>query len=973
MKRLGAFLIAFAVPGVGLFSGFAADAPQPPPPKSPTVPEVRTNQQDRFQVKSGFRVELVAGGDLVEAPVALAFDENGRLFVAEMRDYFDRRGLKPSPGRIRLLEDADEDGVFDTSTVFADDLVAPSAIACANGGVFVAAGNEILFLRDTAGGDRANVRNVVFTGFGSATNVGPHMLFPNHMRWGLDNRVHLGTAGLGGTVSAASPGPFPAVPLSDSDFAFDPRDFRPYAEAGTGQSSVCFDNFGRRFVSDFSRPLRQVVFESRFLEANPFFAAPPALVDVASPATGIYQIQNVASPNQPANLPLSEMESSAIKTTIVMSSGWLANVRSALLYRSAAFPTNYQGNLFAADPEAHVIHREIVRPSGLSFVSQRAPDDRNSEFLLSRDPSFRPMHLAEGPEGALYIADMGSAMNRGRIYRVSPVDARKAKPPRLGKCTTYELAGMLASFNSWQRETAARLLYQRRDPFTAGLLTNIVQKSKIPLARIHALRLLEGLDALREPEVLTGLRDPDENVREQAILAARTLARREQPSDVLWLQFRQLSVDPSIRIRLAVALALGEMQRGTRNRMLAEILRRDPANPWIRYAVLCSSGAGAPELINLLVFDPRFRPTGLGNDFLDQLATMTGVRGQLPEAVAGVNAATASGLPPAVSFSLLASVGEGLRNTSSSLGLLDPEKKLAPFYTGALNNALDGTMPLPSRVAAIRLMGVSPAGFTDLSEWLRYLLAPGEPAPIYGAALEAVGKFNDPRLLPDFVQRWPTFTPAVRLEALNALLGRGERVGPLVSLLEKEPKLAAALPPAMANFLRSFHDPVVRQRALALLGPIELRRPTIIQQYSPALRLKGNAKPGREIFLARCSACHRLGGEGFGYGPNLVGAKVLGRETVLERILEPSGSTARGYETWTAETRTGDTLYGLKQDQAGVTSVFYRPGRQPVVLPKENLIFLTEQPWSMMPAGLEAGLSAQNIADLLEFLMSAGP
>jgi putative membrane-bound dehydrogenase-like protein len=160
-----------------------------------------TNLIASFRVQRGFTVELVAAAPIVVAPVAMAFDENGRLFVVERRDLPGRRDQAPQPGRIRLLEDRDGEGVFNSSAVFADNLSWPSALACYDGGIFVAASSDILYLKDAGGNGLAGARNVIFSGFGGTNPLKPDALL-NSFVWGLDNRIHGATAGIGGIVTA---------------------------------------------------------------------------------------------------------------------------------------------------------------------------------------------------------------------------------------------------------------------------------------------------------------------------------------------------------------------------------------------------------------------------------------------------------------------------------------------------------------------------------------------------------------------------------------------------------------------------------------------------------------------------------------------------------------------------------------------------------------------------------------------------
>src|SRR5882757_9042195 len=212
-----------------------------------------TNAVPGFRLKQGFHVELVVSDAIVSASAAMAFDENGRLFVAEMRDHPERRDQSPHLGRVRLLEDTDGDGVFDSSMVFADNIPLPSAIACYAGGVFVAATPDILYLKDVNGDGVADERNVVFSGFGSNVTVLRSEFLLNNFTWGLDNRIHGGASGIGG-VFAAGPKKKP-INLGRNDFSFDPRALTLLPEAGSAQSGLTFDNRGRKFFCDFTHPL----------------------------------------------------------------------------------------------------------------------------------------------------------------------------------------------------------------------------------------------------------------------------------------------------------------------------------------------------------------------------------------------------------------------------------------------------------------------------------------------------------------------------------------------------------------------------------------------------------------------------------------------------------------------------------------------------------------------------------------------
>ena len=171
--------------------------------------------------------------------------------------------------------------------------------------------------------------------------------------------------------------------------------------------------------------------------------------------------------------------------------------------------------------------------------------------------------------------------------------------------------------------------------------------------------------------------------------------------------------------------------------------------------------------------------------------------------------------------------------------------------------------------------------------------------------------------------------------------------------------------------LRTHRDQGVSQRALRLFGPVPVERPEAVRQFAPALLLPGAPGRGEATFQARCAACHQSGGRGQTLGPDLVGARVYGKAHMLTAILEPNREIPPGDSSYVVETGNGETLIGLRRNANATTLTLLQPDGIAIVLPRANVPYLQRQTWSLMPVGLEAGLAPQDMADLLEYIMTA--
>ena len=939
-----------------------------------------------FELHAGLRLELVAAEPLVASPVAISFDENGRLYVVEMTDYPDHRHL----GRIRLLESSRGDGNFDRSTVFAEGLSWPAGIMCYGGGVFVSCPPDILFLKDTHGDGKADIRRRVFTGFGNTvTLIHPDMQM-NGFVWGLDNRVYGATSLNGGIVSPVDVAGAEPLDLRGKDFSFDPRAAQPALreESGTVQFGITFDDFGRRFVCGNSNHLVMVMYDYRYAARNPLVELPRALFDIPPdpPAARVFRL----SPEESWRVLRTHQRVAGIypgDTEGGHSSGYFTSACSVTVYRGAALPPAFYGNVFVAEPANNLVHRKILLPDGVAFQGFRDPAEKETEFLRSRDVWSRPVNLANGPDGALYVVDMyremiedpfaippdilkhyeiGAGRDRGRIYRVVGEGFRQPAWPRLGSAKTQDLVALLESPNGWTRDTASRLIYERRDRSCTGLLAKMARSSTLPAARVRALWALQGLGKLTDVCAVTAMGDESADVREQGVRLAEYLLGGGARAAGAALRARLVSMagDPAIRVRYQAAFSLGELAQGRdATEALFHILLRDMDNSWVRAAVLSSVREDVGGFLALAGASPAMN-SRVGTDFVGRLLELMGARGRRPEMTEAVLFLASIG-DSGLRLTLFNDFSLGLRKAGVALRAADPDGSLSGTLRSAAGVAADPNAADEIRVSAVQLIAQDSATVPD--SVLLALLDPREPQRIQIEAVAALGG-SEGNPAAELVRHWTGFTPGVRQEAMRVLMSHPERTMVLLAAIRDNVIRSSDLTANQAQILHNHPDARVREEAARVLAQTNANRQKVIDSYAVALTLPADAAHGKKVFGAICAACHLLEGVGSELGPNLLGVKAHGKDSIMVDILDPNRKIDPEFLFYQIKTKAGDLL-GAVADETPTSITVKQAWGSRTVVPRSEIVRMQSIGQSMMPDGLENAVSKQDMADLLEYLV----
>jgi len=960
------------------------------PPKEPN------DALDSFHLIPGFRVELAAAEPLVRDPVDLCFDENGRMFVAEMIPYAEDNCSSPgSPrGRVSTLEDTDGDGRFDRSTVFADRLIWPTAVACFDGGLFIAAAPDLLYCKDTTGDGRADVREVVLTGF-STDN--PNAV-PNSLRFGLDGRLHGMTSTAGGELTAvkfnaARPGaPVPPVQGRGRDFSIDPRTGELRLESGGGQHGMTFDVWGRKFEASNSRPIEMVMAVDRYLARNPLFAAPSPRVKIWTHGMTVFR----TSPPEPWRVVRTEMRVRGVFSGPVEGGGKPAGYFTAacglMIYTGDAWPEPFRGNAFVCEGAGNLVHRMRLEPKGVGFTAYRTEQGR--EFLTSDDVWFKPVQLTNGPDGNLYVADMYREMfehpdavppsvkkhldltrgdDRGRIYRiVAEGSGQRRREVRLGNRSAAELVALLEHPNGWHRRTAARLLHERGDPAAVEPLNRLIANSRVPQARMHALYILAGTGVLAPHVVLPRLADPHARVREHAVrLSERVLAN----SPVVRERLDRMADDTDARVRYQLAFTLGEICTPAATRTLAQIAAREAGDTWFRVAVLSSCRGRAGELLAGVCGEPRRRVDPAVGKLLEGLAEQAGRAGSRDQVAAVL--ASVDRLPSEqkqLVEAIVRGLGRGLKKAGSPMQsqLADGSRAadvLERLIERAVNLAIDPQAPLADRVEAAASLSL--ASFDVARRVLPRLLDSRQPAELQMAALGALGHFRHPQVAEMIVESWGGFSPRVRDAAAEALFARRERLGVLMRAVDAGRIAPAQIDPARIAFLTNHPDPAIRDAAERLLGNVKLaRREEAVAAYREAIERPGNVDAGREVFRRECTKCHRLEGTGYDLGLPLQTVKSRGREGVLVQILDPNREVNPAYLNYAVLTENGLTVTGMIAAETATSITLRRSEEESDTVLRAEIDEMQSTGLSIMPEGLEKQITKQQMADLLAYLMA---
>jgi len=812
-----------------------------------------------IQLDGPYEVQLVASEPLVLDPVECTWDEKGRLFVADMRDYplGPPKAGDPWLSRIQLLTDDDGDGRMDKATTFADHMDNVQGLLPYNGGIIATTRSQILFLKDTNGDNVADEIKPLIKGF----NPRHSQLQVSAPRWGLDGCVHFNN-GLDAKEIYPADAPDKIVDVPGSNFKWDPKTGVITPTGGKGQYGGAFDDWGHHFYCSNRNPV--------------MFTVMPYEVMLHNPQAGITQnYEDIA----PAGAETRVYPLKITHTTADAHAGTNTACSGLGVYRGQLMP-ELKNNVFVPDPTGQLITRYKIAPNGSSLKATRVGD--RTEFFRSSDEWSRPVNFTTGPDGAIYVCDiyrrwidharffpeefvkahdMRQGENEGRIWRIVPKGTKRLVAKVPGKYHAIPEAG----WGDVPKESAAR--------------TTLLEMANISNADELAAILTEHADDSWMAKMV-------------ASVASKEMGRiLSQLGDTFFGTFSE-SRATTLRTFATASVADAEADD---IKALVTLLQRQPGELlWWK-----------PALLQGLTKLPKGHP--------EATVEIAALQSKIDEVIAKAKA------------------------------------------------------PIDQRLAVLPLL--ASRKWDAVKPVVKSLLTSNQPAELTTATLALMKKFSITSTAPLIYELLPKAGPVLKRDLVPMLTGNAATALELFKRMEK------------GEFPTAWVDVETRWRyqrgtgemtdlAKKLFGEASGDRAAVVSSYMEASKHPGDAKKGQQVFASICITCHRHGSMGVDVGPPLSDVKVKPPEALLSDILDPNRMFEARWSAYQIDTHDNRFLSGIIESETPDTVVLAMMGGAKETLPRSAIKEMKSLDRSLMPPGLEAGITKEQMSDLLAFLLA---
>jgi putative membrane-bound dehydrogenase-like protein len=970
------YVVSLIVPLVFALSAAAQDFKMEPGAKAPE------DSLKCIKVRPGFKVELMVAEPLVQSPIAFAWGPDGKFWVVEMGDYplgLDGKG-KPG-GRIKYLEKSKPDGPYDKMTVFMENLGFPTGVFPYGKGVLVTCAPDIFYAEAAKGNGKADKKEILFTGF----KEGNQQHRVNGLTWGIDNWIYGANGDSGGVVKSIKTGK--SVDIRGRDFRFKVETGEFEAQSGQSQYGRCRDDWGNWFGNNNSNPMYHYVLDDHYLKRNPHVLYPDPKVQV-SVKPGAAEVFPISKPLPRFNSP--------------QALNHFTSACSTIIYRDTLFGKEFEGNMFVSEPVHNLVHREIMKPKGVTFTSQRADDEQTSEFLASSDNWFRPTMIQTGPDGALWIADMyryviehpewipqdwqkkldlRAGHDKGRIYRVYPADKKPREIPRMDNMDVEDLVRQLLLPYGWRRDMAHQLLVSKgasnkeqakkiskslaamTDRFqTPSLYLHALYCQSVlhlpdsdslkpflthrhPEIRKHATRFIEGVNFQHiDPRIVSALEnDSYEQVRQQFAYSLGNADDRAEPDRLVRMLLYNAD-EPYI-----VAAGLSSITPKTWKGIFAEVMKQ-PNIP-------------APLLAPMMRMAKQYgEPLDASRLFVLQLSSQEKLpAGQLLLSVAEMLKAIEKN--DLTLKKLLGNASD--KDIARTLG------RLREINAQAVKIVQDPKSAMSEKVIAMGLLGQGLGDDREDHKVLLTFLTPQTPDDVQAAVIAQLSRNFDPRVPGLLLGPWKSYSPARRGQVLDTLFSRSIWTKMTIEAIRTKQIPSQEIDAIRRQRLLHHKDPEIREASAKIFASSSSPdRGKLVDTYWLQMPAKADAARGAKLFAKSCATCHKFGGVGQDIGPDLASVGDKSVQGLLTAILDPNRAVESRYINYVAITKAGKTYNGIlaSETSTGITLVGADGKAQQLL--RNELDELSSTGKSMMPEGLEKDLPPQDLADIIAHVRS---
>jgi putative membrane-bound dehydrogenase-like protein len=980
-----------------------------------------------YSMPEGMALRLYADErNFLAKPIAMNWDERGRLWICETLDYPNELGKDRD--RIRICEDTDGDNVADKFTIFAEGLSIPTAIMIYRGGAVIQNATETIYLKDTDGDDKSDQKTVLMTGFGAGDTHGGISNF----RYGLDNWIwgmqgyNDSTPEFDGKKADSFRQGFWRFKLSNTD---PPKvtDVEFIRSTNNNTWGLGLSEDGLIFGSTANHnPSTYVPIPNRYYEKVRGWAAPD-IGTIADSWKFNPITENVRQVDQ--------------------FGGYTAAAGHAL-YTARTFPQQWWNKTaFVCEPTGHLIGTFVLRRDGGGYKSTSP-----TNLLASDDEWASPIMAEVGPDGAVWVIDWynfiiqhnptpqgfttgkGNAYEsdlrdkkHGRIYRVLPTaDGKDVVHPwkSLGKASYLELVQALKhpSFN-W-RLNAQRLLIERETgksgqvlrPLLALVGDQSMDEIGLNVGAIHALQTLKGLGYMRldlnvksasvvGPVLQKAMSHPSAGVRRNAI----AVLPPDESGMKLLLENAELFSDKDIQVRMQAILCLADMEPSDdAGKLVATVAQRSNIDLWEGDAITAAAATHAVSFLHTLAQTkgdkPELSVTALKTSEIvaehisrsrptaEQMQTLlAGLENAQPALIEVVVRGLTSGwsrehritITAEAEASLLrmleavpaSSKGQLLKLSSlcGSKALESHAKEIVESLLKVVNNSDAAT---PERInAAKEAVGFQSDNAEVVTSVLDTITLQTTPDLAVGI-IEAAGLSTSEALGEQLVLRSEQMTPQMKAAAIRVLLARPATTVAVLKAVEARTMEIGDLTLDQKQALRVHPDKAIRAEAEKLMaaggGLPDADRDKVLKSLLPLCEENGDVKAGKAMFVKHCSKCHMHGTEGKSIGPNLTGMAVHPKHELLTHIIDPSRSVEGNFRIYTVAKTDGIIVNGMMSGESRTAITLIDTEGKENQIAREDIDELIRSRKSVMPEGFEKQMSPEELTSLLEFLTDKG-